>query len=172
MLFESYLVPDCVLASFREVTPEMIRDLGARAVLTDIDNTLATYDDADPPEEVVLWCRRMAEAGITVALLSNNSAERVRRFAAPLCIPAYPKAGKPRVGPIRQVLSDIGCPAGEAVALGDQLLTDVWGARRAGLRAALIVPPIKDKTTLFFRFKRLLEVPYMKRYHKRMEAGK
>ena len=172
MLFASYLVPDRVLASFRDVTPEMIRALGARAVLTDIDNTLATYDDADPPEEVVLWCRRMADAGIAVVLLSNNSEARVSRFAEPLGVPAFAKAGKPSVRPIRQALSDIGCPAGEAVALGDQLLTDVWGARRAGLRAALIVPPIKDKTTLFFRFKRLLEVPYMKQYYKRMEAEK
>ena len=172
VLFESYLIPDRVLPSFRDVSPETIRALGARAVLTDIDNTLATYDDADPPEEVILWCRRMADAGVAVVLLSNNNEARVSRFALPLGVPAYAKAGKPSVRPIRQALRAIGCAPDEAVALGDQLLTDVWGARRAGLRAALIVPPIKDKTTLFFRFKRLLERPYMKRYYKRMEASK
>ena len=49
--------------------------------------------------------------------------------------------------------------------LGDQLLTDSLAAHRAGLRS-IIVPPIKDRTGAFFRFKRWLEVPYILKYLK------
>ena len=47
--------------------------------------------------------------------------------------------------------------------MGDQIFTDVLAARLAGVRAAL-VPPIKDKTDLFTKFKRLLEKPILKKY--------
>ena len=53
--------------------------------------------------------------------------------------------------------------------MGDQILTDVWAARNAGIRA-ILVPPIKDKRDPFTRFKRLLEKPIMKKYWKK--AGK
>ena len=49
--------------------------------------------------------------------------------------------------------------------LGDQLLTDTLAVHRLGM-PSIIVPPIKDKRTLFFRFKRWLEIPFMKRYYR------
>ena len=49
--------------------------------------------------------------------------------------------------------------------LGDQLLTDCAAAKRFGIKA-LIVPPIKDKTNLFFRTKRLIEKPYVAKFRR------
>ena len=59
----------------------------------------------------------------------------------------------------------MGVPLSTVAGLGDQLLTDALAAHRLGLRA-IIVPPIKDKTSLFFKFKRWLERPYIRRYKK------
>jgi predicted HAD superfamily phosphohydrolase YqeG len=49
--------------------------------------------------------------------------------------------------------------------IGDQVFTDVWSAKRLGL-FAILVKPIKDKTNLFFRSKRALEKPILRRYAK------
>ena len=49
--------------------------------------------------------------------------------------------------------------------LGDQLLTDTLAVHRLDM-ISIIVPPINDKKTLFFRFKRWLERPFMRRYRK------
>ena len=57
-----------------------------------------------------------------------------------------------------------------AASIGDQIFTDVWAAKNTGAYAFL-VPPIKDKTTLFFKTKRLLERPIIKRY-KKIHGGK
>ena len=51
------------------------------------------------------------------------------------------------------------------VMLGDQVFTDVFAGKRMGLRA-ILVKPIRDKRTLFFRFKRWLEIPVLKIYSK------
>ena len=68
-------------------------------------------------------------------------------------------------------MADIDAEPGSTLFLGDQIFTDVVAARRMGLRAA-VVPPIKDKKTVFFRFKRLMERPIMRRYHKRAAERK
>jgi predicted HAD superfamily phosphohydrolase YqeG len=53
----------------------------------------------------------------------------------------------------------------ETAMLGDQILTDCFAGKHIGL-CAIIVPPIKDKTNLFFRFKRFLERPFIRKYAK------
>ena len=59
-----------------------------------------------------------------------------------------------------------GATAENSAFLGDQIFTDVLSARNLGIKIALLVPPIKDKLTLFFRFKRLMEKPIIRKYYK------
>ena len=165
MILESKLMPDVMVPGFADVTPEMCKKLGIRGLICDVDNTLATYDDADMPESVAQWIDAMHAAGIGVAFVSNNNEERITRFVGGRDIPAFPDAHKPSVTCFAAAAEKIGCKGGGAWVLGDQLLTDSLAAHRAGLRS-IIVPPIKDRTGAFFRFKRWLEVPYIKKYLK------
>ncbi len=165
MIFEKLLMPDEVYSSFEKLTPEHVKQLGKKYIFSDIDNTLATYDDMYPPENVVKWCSLMEQNGIKVAFVSNNDAERVEKFNSKFGYVAYSKAGKPGIGKLKQAMAEHSASVEESLLLGDQLLTDAACANRAGLYC-IIVPPIKDKKTLFFRFKRLLEKPYMKKFMK------
>ena len=162
------LTPDYVFPTFDAITPEFLSERGIRALLIDIDNTLAPYEQDDPDERILAWFDALRAAGIRAALISNNHAPRVERFNAPLGLPAYPDSGKPGGRIIREAMAEMGVGPEETAGLGDQLLTDTWAVHRLGM-PSLIVPPIKDKTTLFFRFKRLLERPFMRRYRKIQE---
>lgn len=165
MLLESKLMPDRMVPGFACVTPEMCREMGILGLICDIDNTLATYDDDDMPAAVEEWIGTMKAAGIGVAFVSNNTEARVTRFIGGRDIRGFADAHKPGVRYFKDAAEAIGCADGGAVVLGDQLLTDSLAAHRAGLRS-IIVPPIKDRTGLFFRFKRWLEVPYIRKYLK------
>ncbi len=165
MIFEKKLMPDYTFASYREVTPKLLSSLGAKAVISDIDNTLAPYEDLDPPKEVVDWINELTAAGISLTLVSNNRSGRVDRFCKGLPCRYYANVKKPSAKYLLRAMKESGHGKDETVFLGDQLLTDALAAHRAGIRA-LIVPPIKDKKSLFFRFKRAIERPYMKKYHK------
>ena len=165
MLFEKKLMPDLTLGSYRELTPSLLEKLGASAIISDIDNTLATYDDLDAPKEVADWIASLRASGVSVTLVSNNRRSRVERFNSTLLCNAYHNVKKPSVKYIRAAMEDMNSTPRDTVFLGDQLLTDSLAAHRAGMRA-VIVPPIKDKRSLFFRFKRALERPYMKKYEK------
>ena len=142
------LVPDFVFERFSDITVEFLKEQNILALLCDVDNTLSPYEDAEPNDAVRAWISAMQAGGISIALVSNNHAERVETYNQHLGLVAVPK---------------------EACAvLGDQLLTDCWSARRLGI-PAYIVPPIRDKRDLFHRFKRAVEVPFMRAY-KRKES--
>ncbi len=165
MILEKTLLPNEMYPTFRDVTPEHLLSLGIKYIFSDIDNTLATYDDPTPPEDVKEWCRGMNDAGIQIAFVSNNNEERVSLFNRDFGYVAYSKAGKPLTGKLKRAMADLGATAESSVLLGDQLLTDAAAGNRAGMYV-IIVPPIKDKTSAFFRFKRWIEKPYVKKFQK------
>ncbi len=163
-MFECFL-PDRIFSRFDDVTPSYLAAENIRFLLVDIDNTLAPYEEPDPNDRVVAWVQAMREAGVTVVLVSNNNAERVERFNRELGLVAYADCHKPSPKRLRKYAESVGANLGETSALGDQIFTDVWGAKCIGARA-ILVPPINDKKTLFFRFKRWLEKPFIKKYYK------
>lgn len=165
MIFEKLLMPDMMPDHFYDVTPDIVKSMGAKALICDIDNTLVTYDDPVPTEEVLSWIAEMNEAGIKVSFVSNNDHERVELFNRDLGFVAYAKSGKPFTKNLKAATSDLGLDKSEVVLLGDQLLTDCAAAKSFGIKA-LIVPPIKDKTNLFFRTKRLIEKPYVAKFRR------
>lgn len=170
-MFDKYMRPDFILGSFSEVTPDFCLEHGITALICDIDNTLVTYDDPVPTEPVLEWHRALSEIGVRISFVSNNDPERVYTFAKPLDAPAFPKSGKPSRRGVRLAIAAMKSDPGGTVFLGDQLLTDVMAAKRSGIRA-IVVPPIKDKTTLFFRAKRAIERPFMKKYIREGEKTK
>ena len=164
MIFEKYFVPDKMFDTYEELTPEFLLERGIRYVFSDIDNTLATYDDIYPPEKLLRWLEMMKKAGITVSFVSNNNEKRVKLFNSRLGYPAYHNAAKPMISKLREAMKAAGAEKDNSCLFGDQLLTDAAAGKRAGLYV-IIVPPIKDKKSWFFRFKRWLEKPYLKKYH-------
>ena len=166
-MFENFL-PDFMFERFDDVTPEFLKEQNIKYLLIDIDNTLAPYEEALPNERVINWFKSLEENGIKSALVSNNNKERVELFNSRLSLPAFADCKKPSPRRLKKYADSIGAVLEETSALGDQIFTDVWGAKKMGARA-IIVPPIKDKKTLFFSAKRLLEKPFIKKYKKQHE---
>ncbi len=162
-----FMRPDYMFRTFDEITPEFLQSIGVRAVLADIDNTLAPYEQSEPDERIRGWIGALSEAGISVAFVSNNGRERVELFNRTLGVPAYYKSGKPFKKHLIKAMEAVGGTRETTAVLGDQLLTDALAGHNLGVRAVLIVPPIKDKTSLFFRAKRWLEKPTVRRFKKK-----
>lgn len=170
-MFRRLLVPDYMFESYGDVTPEFLLSIGVRALLIDIDNTLAPYEQPDPDDGHRAFFAALDKAGIRTALVSNNDRARVERFNEPLGLPAQWKSGKPFGKVMKRYMRKWGVDKSQTAVLGDQLLTDALAAHGLGLRA-IIVPPIRDKKSAFVRFKRWLEKPYIRIYHKRQSASK
>lgn len=163
-------IPTKIYDDIYKITPDALTAVGVRGLILDIDNTLVTYDDLKPTESVLAWLNSMHEAGIQTAFVSNNNHERVSCFCEDFACYYHGDSGKPSTKYLYEAMKYMGTTSSDTVAVGDQIFTDVYAAKRAGMRAFL-VPPIKDVPTLFFKFKRLLEKPFLRKY-RRMERMK
>ena len=163
-MLSKYLIPDYVFETYGDVTPAFLESIGVRALLIDIDNTLAPYEQPTSDERHRAWFDALDAAGVRTALISNNHRERVEKFNATLGREAYWHSAKPLGRTFRRVMRGWGLPREQVAVLGDQLLTDALGGKCLGLRV-IIVPPIRDKKTAFVRFKRWLERPYMRAFY-------
>ena len=157
------LMPSYMFRTYDEVTPAFLASIGAEVVLADIDNTLAPYEQAEPDERLLAWVTSLGEAGISLAFVSNNNRERVERFNRTIGAPAFWKSGKPSRKSLARAMAAAGGTTQNTVMLGDQLLTDALAAYTLGI-PSIIVPPIRDKRNAFFRFKRLLERPTVRKF--------
>ena len=160
------LVPDFVFAHYDDIDADFLHAHGIRVLFCDIDNTLSPYEDAEPDAAVRAWVERMRAGGIALALVSNNCPARVETYNRTLGLVAYADAHKPSRKCYLAAMRALGAKKEDCAVLGDQLLTDCFSARRLGI-PCLIVPPIRDKKTWFFRIKRAIEVPFMRAYERK-----
>ena len=135
------LVPDRVYGSIFEIEPRALRRRGITLLLADLDNTLAKYGQPEPDQAVLNWKSALAAEGVTLFLLSNSRKPvRVRHYAEALDVPYLGHAGKPGTRGFRAAMEQMGMAPEETAMVGDQLFTDILGARRAGVKALMVEP--------------------------------
>lgn len=157
--------PTGTLRRLVALTPEMLRTLGVRGVVLDVDNTMAAHSDQTPFPGVTDWIRRMQDAGIRLVVVSNNYKKRVAPFAERLSLPYISFALKPSPFGYLRAKRKMGLKARECAAVGDQIFTDIVGANLCGMRSVLLEPTAPDPA-LTVRFKRFLENFFRPRYAK------
>lgn len=129
---------------------------GYRGLIYDVDNTLVPHGAPADPSAKALF-ERLHRIGYSVTLLSNNQEERVKSFARDVRYADYIyKAAKPSVKGYREAMRRMGTDEAHTLFVGDQLFTDVWGAKRAGI-LGILVRPIHPKEEIQIVFKRQLE---------------
>ncbi len=154
--------------SFEKVTDidvEGMKNKGIKLVLLDIDNTLVPYTSPDPDEQALSFLQKLRDNGIGFAFVSNNGRERVDRFNKDIGADFVCRAKKPLLYGINKMMKLHGVTKAETALIGDQIFTDIWGGKRAGITTYL-VSPIKEVDTLFFKFKRRYEKKVIKSYNK------
>ena len=159
-------VPEYYFKTFNEASADFLASIGVKGIVLDVDNTLEPYENPLPGEHVKKWLSELKEQGISAAIVSNNGGKRINLFNSELGLPAYYKAKKPFKKNVLNAMRDMGTDKSNTILMGDQVFTDVWAAHNTGIRA-ILVPPIKDKTDVFTKFKRLLEKPILKKYRKK-----
>ena len=143
---------------------------GYKGVIFDIDNTLVPHD-ADADERSKALFEKLRELGFSTMLLSNNKEPRVKRFAKQVGSAYIYKAGKPSRKNYIKAMEEMGTKPANTLFVGDQLFTDVWGAKRTGIYSVL-VKPIHPKEEIQIVLKRYLEKIVLFFYYKKQGERK
>lgn len=128
---------------------------GYRGLIFDIDNTLVPHGAPADQRARALFAR-LKKIGFGCCLLSNNKESRVKLFNDAVKVHAIFKAGKPLPANYRRAMELMGTDAGSTIFIGDQIFTDVYGAKRAGIRT-ILVKPIHPREEIQIVLKRYLE---------------
>lgn len=159
------LYPTKAIDSIFDLNIETLKAEGVKGIIFDIDNTLVPYYVAEPTEEIITFFEALQKAGIKITLVSNNTEDRVIKFNEKLKVLALHKAQKPLTKNLKKALDMMGCKKEEAIIVGDQIFTDVYGGNCTGIRTYL-VSPISDKDEWQTKIKRGLERQVIKSYKK------
>lgn len=157
--------PDYIYRAVQDIEPGFFKERGIRLAILDIDNTLVPYTEPDPTPAAKAFLCRLEQEGVRFCFVSNNGADRVDRFNQNIGAFYVARAKKPLRAGIRQAMQEYRAEASETILIGDQIFTDIYGGRRSNITTVL-VEPIEDKETLFFRFKRRMEKIVLKKYRK------
>ncbi|MBO5083207.1 MAG: YqeG family HAD IIIA-type phosphatase [Lachnospiraceae bacterium] len=156
------IYPDEYLDSTYEIDFEQLYDDGYRGIIFDIDNTLVPHG-APADERSKKLLNYLRDRGFKIVLLSNNSKARVDMFNEELHLDSIPMAAKPLLKNYKKAMEIMGTSKENTFFVGDQLFTDVWGAKRLGIRT-ILVKPINAKEEIQIVLKRKLENIVMKEY--------
>ena len=147
---------------------EGLRGQGYKGIIFDIDNTLVPHG-APADEESIALFGRLRGLGYSCVLLSNNKEPRVKSFADEVGARYIYKAGKPSSAGYRRAMELMGTDRTNTLFVGDQLFTDVWGAKNTGIRS-ILVKPINPKEEIQIVLKRYLERIVLYFYRKKVMA--
>ena len=168
-MFERFF-PDRYVASTYIIDYEKLYEEGVRGLIFDIDNTLVPHG-APADERAVRLFARLKDIGFRCCLISNNQEKRVKTFNEPIRVDYVYNAHKPSVKNYIKAMEIMGTDRESTVFIGDQLFTDVWGAKRAGI-LNILVKPIHPREEIQIVLKRYLEKIVLYFYRKSLNGKK
>ncbi len=162
--------PDLYLDSAYQIDFGEYYRKGYRGVIFDIDNTLVPHGAPADARSIEL-IGRLKEMGFGVVFLSNNKEPRVKMFNDAVHAEYIYKAGKPGKKGYLKAMEMMGTERKTTLFVGDQLFTDVWGARNTGI-FSILVHPIDKKEEIQIVLKRYLEKIVLAFYRRKCAAAK
>jgi len=162
--------PAFAAMSLEELDLAELKKSGKTLVLLDVDNTLVLWRSEEIPESTMGWIERGKQLGLRFCILSNTRRkERLARLAERFGIPYLTGKFKPSPEMYRLAMQRFGAQPSECVMIGDQLLTDVLGANRAGIDA-IWVKPLSKHEFIGTRFNRVIERVFRAAIYRALES--
>ncbi len=154
----SEIKPDRHFKRVSDIPFKLLEEWGIKGILIDIDNTLASRDKEDFLPDALEWIKQVKKLGYKITVLSNGWARRVKRACQIIGVKQLLPAPilKPLVFGYKLGAKRLGVKVSECVMIGDQLSTDIKGAKKAGLKAILVDPVNPDSDLPWTKFRRRL----------------
>ena len=137
-MFERFF-PDAYMDSTYVIDFEKLYKEGIRGVIFDIDNTLVPHG-APADERAIRLFARLRSIGLDYCLISNNQLPRVKPFADAVQAKFVEDAHKPSRKNYLKAMKLMHVDLDSCIFVGDQIFTDVYGAKRCGMRTILVKP--------------------------------
>lgn len=132
------VTPDSYYPSIYKIDYQTLKKEKIDTLLFDIDNTITKVDDLNIPKETADLMENLKKQGFKILLFSNNHEQRAKPVAKKLNLPLLSDAGKPTKEAYDKALNILNSNKENTAAIGDQLLSDIVGAKKYRIKAILV----------------------------------
>lgn len=164
-----FLTPDVYFPHITDIPGPFFAEHGLKLIILDVDNTLTSHNNPAPFPGVQDWIDARKAEGLTLAILSNNTPDRVRPFAEKVGLSFVANAAKPLTFGLSRACRKYGFSPKETCIIGDQLFTDMLGGNLKPGVTSIMVQPWEPEKHGFLAFKRKLEKPVLRRYFAKLK---
>ncbi len=149
-------VPDMYQKSIYNIDYKKLKKNGIKCLVFDLDNTLTPVNLKSPSKKLKDLMEDLKNMKFKLVIVSNATKKRVEPFKDILCIDSSYLSLKPFKRKYQRVLKIYNFKENEIACIGDQLLTDIWGANRMGF-TSILVNPIGTIDFALTKINRLIE---------------
>lgn len=149
-------VPDMYQKSIYNIDYKKLKKNGIKCLVFDLDNTLTPVNLKSPSKKLKDLMEDLKNMKFKLVIVSNATKKRVEPFKDILCIDSSYLSLKPFKRKYQRVLKIYNFKENGIACIGDQLLTDIWGANRMGF-TSILVNPIGTIDFALTKINRLIE---------------
>lgn len=157
-------IPDMYKKNIYEINYEKIKKMGKKYLFFDLDNTIISYLQNKPTKENKILFDKLEKMGFDIFIFSNSPSNRLEPFEKELNVKAFSGSMKPLKKGYKKVLNMY--DKDKCVFIGDQIMTDVIGAKRNGLYV-IFIDRINNKEPIYTKFWRFFEFFVLKNYERK-----
>lgn len=161
-----FFVPDIYQKSIYAIDYKALKKAGIKCLIFDLNNTMATINQPVPSRELKDLFVYLEGLQFKLIILSNSNRARVAPFKEKLNVDASFHSQKPSRKKYEKILSLYRFKVHEVAGIGDQLVTDVYGANRMGF-TSILVNPISNQDYFVTYLGRFVERFILKRLSKK-----
>lgn len=159
-------LPDIYVKSIYNIDYEMLKDAGIKIILFDLDNTLVPINVDKPNNRLRDLFEDIKGMGFRPIIMSNNNKSRIAPFKEGLLVDAAFNSLKPLPFKYKKIMEIYDVKPSEMAAVGDQLITDVFGANRLGI-TSILVNSMSTNDLKMAKFNRIFENIIIRHYTKK-----
>ena len=167
----SKFIPDMYQKSIYLVDYKKLKDKGIKVLLFDLDNTIIERDNYDLSSKAINFFDRLNKDFIIYIISNSLNFDKLNDISKKLGVSYIGGSMKPLARGYKK-LKFKSIKNHQIAMIGDQLLTDVWGAKRMGYFAILIDPIKEEKELIFTKINRFIEKLIFNNENNNLERGK
>ena len=154
-MVENYM-PDIYQKSIYYINYDKLYKKGIRCILFDLDNTMTPSYVKKPTKRLKRLFDELKDKGFKLIIISNSPKYRLEPFKTYLNVDACSFSLKPSKNKYEKIMEKFKYKSTELAAIGDQLLTDIYGANKLDI-TSILVNPLTEKDYNITMFNRIVE---------------
>lgn len=130
-------IPDFYHASIFEIPYDLLKKQGITTLFFDLDNTLIAYDQEKLSDKEIDFLKEL-EKTFKIVIMSNSGYKRVSYALKGTDFMYLWHSAKPTKIGFKKALKMVDQEKKHVMMIGDQLMTDVYGAHRISIKVILV----------------------------------